>query len=126
MVESFAKVHYCSVRGKKCKVTGKYMLFMSLTVLKHGGQWDVLGRIFKLKGLAFEMMITKYVLLVPSLLYKLLVTDVKFELKIYELVQSDQRFHNFRCPLGGRCHFPTIVPTKRSNYRRKIILQRKS
>ena len=64
-------------------------------MLKHVGQWDVLGRLFKFKGPTFERMITKYVLLVSSLLYKLLLTRITSKFTMNKLLHSDQRFYNF-------------------------------
>ena len=46
--------------GQKCKVTGKATVFMLITVLKHGGQWDPLGRVFGNKDPKFKHMITRF------------------------------------------------------------------
>ena len=37
LAKLFAMQHYNSVRGKKCHVSSKEMLFLVLTALKHGG-----------------------------------------------------------------------------------------
>ena len=34
---------------------------MTLAVLKHGGQWDFLAKMFSLKGPTFERMIMKFI-----------------------------------------------------------------
>lgn len=41
-------------KGEKSENTGKDTLFMFMTVFKHGGQWDMLGQSFKIKGPTFE------------------------------------------------------------------------
>ena len=60
IVQEFITKNYNSGRGKRCKVSGKDILLMLMTVLKHGGQWDLLGRIFNIKGPTFERMITRF------------------------------------------------------------------
>jgi len=47
-------------RGKKCQQKPMDVLFMALTVLKHGGSWDILAQPFKIKGPTFERMITRF------------------------------------------------------------------
>jgi len=46
-------------RGRKSDYKPMDMLFMTLTVLKHGGTWDFLAQPFKIKGPTFERMINK-------------------------------------------------------------------
>lgn len=35
---------------------------MMLIIMEHGGNWDFLGRIFKIKGRTFERMVMKIIL----------------------------------------------------------------
>ncbi|PXF40870.1 hypothetical protein BWQ96_09415 [Gracilariopsis chorda] len=62
-------------RGQKSKVFGKDAPFLTLTVLKHGGEWDVLARVFKMKGPTFERLVTKFVCLISSFPYESFVTE---------------------------------------------------
>lgn len=95
LLESFIKTHYNVGRGKKSHVTGKDALFMFLAVLKHGGHWDVLGRVFKLKGPTFERMITKFVLMISGHMYELFVTNLAAEFTMHELNTYNQRFRYY-------------------------------
>ena len=93
--QSFITQNYNSGRGKRCAVSGKDLLFMTLTVLKHGGHWDVLARVFKLKGPTFERMVTKFVALISDHLFALLVTDIRREFTMKNLDNTHARFSNF-------------------------------
>lgn len=95
LLESFVLQNYNSGRGKKCHVTGKDMLFMLLTVMKHGGHWDILGRVFKIKGPTFERMITKFIRLVSDHIYKIFVTDMVSESTMSDFNATGKRFSNF-------------------------------
>ncbi len=79
------KPHYNSDRGKKCHVFDKDMLFILLMIMKHGGRWDNLGRVFKIKGCTFEGMITKSIGMISNHLYKLLLTDIVHEFSMRDL-----------------------------------------
>ncbi len=68
---------------------------MLLTVLKHGRHWDILGRVFKIKGITFERMISKFVSLLSEHLYNLLVTTIALQFKMSDLANEEQRFSNY-------------------------------
>lgn len=56
---------------------------MTLVVLKHGGQWDVLAQLFHMKGPNFERQILKFFPLTIPLIYDRFVfaADVKFNIE---------------------------------------------
>ena len=87
--------NYNAGRGQKCKVSGKDILFMLLIVLKHGGHWDLLGRIFKIKGPTFERMITLYVTFISSVQYKTYVKDLTMTTSMKPLRENRISFTNF-------------------------------
>ena len=95
LVETHVTQNYNTGRGKKSHVSGKDMLFMFLTTLKHGGHWDILGRVFKIKGPTFERMMTKYVAMISSYLYDLLVTKISSEFSMSTLTDAQQKFRQF-------------------------------
>ena len=70
LLETFIKQNYNVGRGKKCQVSEKDMLFVLLAVLKRGDDWDVLGRVFKIKGRKFERMMSKFVSIISDHVYK--------------------------------------------------------
>lgn len=47
-------------RGRKSPHTPMDVLFMALTVLKHGGSWDVLSSVFRMKAPTFERLISGF------------------------------------------------------------------
>lgn len=53
----------------------KLHFFMLVTVIKHGGQWDVLDRVFKMKTPTCERLVTRFVALQSLNLFEGLVTD---------------------------------------------------
>lgn len=63
-------------RGRKCTQKPMDVLFMTLTVLKHGGSWDILGKVFRITGTTFERMITGFMRVIAGELHKLFVQDV--------------------------------------------------
>ena len=47
-------------RVRKSAFSGEDVLLMLLSTLKHGGQWDFLGKMFKIKGPTFERTIINF------------------------------------------------------------------
>ncbi|KAG6609033.1 succinyl-CoA:3-ketoacid coenzyme A transferase [Phytophthora cinnamomi] len=47
-------------RGRKSAYSAKDVLFMTLTVLKNCGKWNVVAAVFKVKPPAFQKMVTKF------------------------------------------------------------------
>ena len=63
--------------------------------MKHGDHWDILARVFKLKGPSFEGMVSKFVSLISGHLYKSLVLDSAIEFPMKIIDQSETKFSNF-------------------------------
>lgn len=55
-----AHSHWNTGRGKRTDKSAKDCFFMLLTVCKHGGAWDFLGRMFNTKGPTFERLMVKF------------------------------------------------------------------
>jgi len=83
-------------RGKKCQQKPMDVLFMALTVLKHGGSWDILAQPFKIKGPTFERMITRFLPIICSKLHKLFVADVASTYTFDELDSEKKLFKGFK------------------------------
>lgn len=64
---------------------------MMLTVLKHGGKCDLLGKMFKIKGPSFEMIIVGFMKIVSHHLYD---SQVKKARSVSKM-QSISEFSNF-------------------------------
>ena len=94
-IARFVTTNYNCGRGKRSKVKGKDMVFMLLVVLKHGGRWDILGQVFRIKGPCFERMITNFAKLIAPELYKIFVTDLSNEFTMAKLRALDLKFEDF-------------------------------
>lgn len=57
-------------RGKKSNLTGKDMLFMSLCVLKHGQQWELTARLFKISCSTLERQVTRFLHNISEYIYE--------------------------------------------------------
>ena len=68
------------------------MLLLFLITLKQGGHWDILGHVFQISGLTFEIMMSKYVTIISSHLYDLLVTKISSEFSLFTLIDAQQKF----------------------------------
>lgn len=53
-------------RGLRCSFTAKNVLFMLPTVVKHGGNWDILALMFKAKKQTFERKIMGFINLLSA------------------------------------------------------------
>lgn len=58
---------------RKSPYTTKDVLFMTLTTLRHGGQWEVSARTFGLKNTTFQRPIRKFIIMLSEPLYQGLV-----------------------------------------------------
>ena len=68
--EKIIMVRYNTGRGRKSVHTGKDVLFMTLCVMKHEGQWDFLAKMFGLKGPSFEKLIMKFIEIISLPVYQ--------------------------------------------------------
>lgn len=83
-------------RGKKCQQKPMDVLLMALTVLKHGGTWDLLAKPFNITGPTFERMITRFLPIICSKLHELFVADVAETYTLDALKTEKKTFKNFK------------------------------
>lgn len=57
------------------------MIFMVISVLKDGGNWDFIGNMFNIKGPSFKRIITKFILLISDYVYANWVINMKILIK---------------------------------------------
>ena len=69
---------------------------MLLTVLKHGGNWDFLAQMFKVKGPTFEKIICRFMNIVWEVLYELTVEQAGKQWKMSQYFSSKKTFKNFK------------------------------
>jgi len=79
----------------KCAYNGKDFLFMILVVFKHGGNWDFLGRLFRIKGPTFERMIIKFLKLFSDFVFDELVEKVSEFWSMERCKEEGKLFRNF-------------------------------
>lgn len=48
-------------RGRRCSIRPKYVIFMKLAVLNHGGHWYFLGLMIRVKEPTFERLLTQLI-----------------------------------------------------------------
>ena len=53
--------HFNIERGRKSPHTAKDVLFMTLTVMKYAGNWDMMANLFGKKGPTFERLVMRFV-----------------------------------------------------------------
>ena len=83
-------------RGKKSAFTAKDVFFMLVTLLKHGGQWDFVGRMFCINGPTFERTIMRMVDIVNKDMYEHLVEQTNEKYNMKKLNEDDTLFEHHR------------------------------
>lgn len=81
-------------RGRKSSITGKDSLFMTLTVLKAGGQWDVLAKLFGMKGPTFERHILNFIAIIHRELYSKYVEKLEQDWTMQKLAECGHQFEH--------------------------------
>lgn len=84
-------------RGRKTPYKPKDILFMTLTVLKHGGTWDHSARIFKIATTCFERLVTKAIISISGPVYDKLVFAELDKLTMTSVVEGGRTFRHFPC-----------------------------
>lgn len=84
-------------RGRKTPYKAKDILFMTLTVLKHGGHWDHTARIFKIHTTCFERLVTKAIKAISGPVYEKLVIAEVENLPMKTVVEGGRAFRHFPC-----------------------------
>ena len=93
--------HFNIGRGRKSPHTAKDVLFMTLTVMKHAGNWDMMANLFGKKGPTFERLVMRFVTIISPRLYKVLV-ESNDELYPMSRIIDGKIFSVLSlCPLGN-------------------------
>ena len=69
---------------------------MVLATLKHGGQWYYLGQTFKMKGATFERLVTRFILMISTRIYELLVLEKAERWPMERLLDEKRAFKHFK------------------------------
>ena len=69
VIEDTCATSWMSGRGRRKTFRPKDVLLMTMTTIKHGGNWDLLGKNFNVRGNTFERTVISFVTLVGPVLY---------------------------------------------------------
>ncbi|GMF22393.1 unnamed protein product [Phytophthora fragariaefolia] len=75
LVGNHLTMNWNTGRDRKSAYNAKDVLFMTLTVLKNCGKWDVVAPVFKVKSPAFQEMVTKFASVLSPCLYETMVAS---------------------------------------------------
>ncbi|KAG3090114.1 hypothetical protein PI124_g8513 [Phytophthora idaei] len=104
-------VRYWNVgRGRRSTFAAKDVFFMLLVVMKCGGTWNMLARIFRIKTPTFIKTITGFIEVVAPKLHEAWVASQLDDAPMRVLVTSGNTFQNFPCAL-----YATDVTFQQSN-----------
>lgn len=82
-------------RGYKTQVQPKNAIFMLLTVLKHGGRWDLTAKPFKFRTPTFEQLIQIILNVITEFAYKKLIEELAQQWSMEKLSSSNKSFQSF-------------------------------
>ncbi|KAE9297319.1 hypothetical protein PR003_g23526 [Phytophthora rubi] len=94
-VSDFMATRWNVGRGQRSKRTPVDMFFMTLSVLKNGGDWAVLANSFGIKPAAFEKMIVHFLELLSPHLYQLYVEEAASTYTMKKVVLQGHAFHHY-------------------------------
>lgn len=104
-------------RDRKSAAKAKDVFFMVLKVIKHCGQWELLGQTFKMKGPTFENLIIGVLRIVWESLYSGFVIRASEKWYMHRNVTQKEIFENF--PYAGYA----VDVTFQQSYRPSVSLQ---
>lgn len=69
---------------------------MLLTMMKHGGIWDFLTRVFNCKGPNFERLMISFATVAPPLSYKAMVESIENPFTFFSMLKRKKPFCSFQ------------------------------
>ena len=96
-VADHVRLNYNTGRGSKSPIHGKDLFFMTLTVLKRGGKWDMMAYLFEMKAPTFEKRVTGMVKILSSYAYGKFVTYFERRYSMTKLISEKKTFKTIRC-----------------------------
>lgn len=69
---------------------------MTLTVLKNGGRWDFLAKLFDMKAPTFERIIMRHICSISDFMYHAFFRHVEKHIMMDLLIDEKKRFKNFK------------------------------
>ncbi|RHY42117.1 hypothetical protein DYB34_009546 [Aphanomyces astaci] len=97
--------------GRKCDVTGRDMLFMAVTSMKHCGTWDVVATMFAAASPTFSKRVITFLEAIHPHLKTKYIDNVGAKWTMEHLTSTGQRFANFPAALYAVDVEASVVPT---------------
>ena len=94
-LESFIVRNYNVGRGRRSSHTACDVLFMMMTELKHGGQWDHSARKFGMKGPTFERLIMNFIRMLSDYAYDAFVGSCLAQWSMESMRKKNSSFKHF-------------------------------
>ena len=92
LIGSFVLANWNVGRGRKSPFSAEDVLFMLLATMRHGGQWDILGKMFKIKGPTFERTIVNFLRVIADKMFYQNVTGRSSVFPISKMTQDCRTF----------------------------------
>ncbi|ETV82686.1 hypothetical protein H257_05252 [Aphanomyces astaci] len=106
--------------GRKCPVTGKDMLFMTLVTLKHGGTWDILSASFDEGAATFSNRINQFIRVLHPYLVRKYIDEQGIKWTMQQLAVAGLQQLHPRCRSARRREKKTYFSNKHGLYGHKV------
>ncbi|RHY26518.1 hypothetical protein DYB32_007536 [Aphanomyces invadans] len=98
-IKTFVSKNWNVGGGRKCPVTGKDMLFMTLVTLKHAGTWDLIAATFEEKAATFGKRVTDFVRTLHQYLVRKYIDEQGLKWTMQQLVANGLQFQTHKSAL---------------------------
>ncbi|RHY25391.1 hypothetical protein DYB32_008351 [Aphanomyces invadans] len=85
--------------GRKCPVTGKDMLFMTLVTLKHAGTWDIVAASFEESTATFSSRVTQFIRVLHPHLVRKYIEEQGVKWTMHQLAVAGLQFETHKSAL---------------------------
>ncbi|KAJ0398685.1 hypothetical protein P43SY_006263 [Pythium insidiosum] len=94
-VRLFILQHWNNRAGRRRQVTDRDLLFMALTTIKQGGEWEVLGAMFGQKGTTFSSRVYDFLTMLEPHLVQRYIVEVGDKWSMSALSATRKQFKQF-------------------------------
>ena len=95
MIQEHVATNWNVGRGRRSLYKPKDVFLMFLTVMKHGGSWDFLARMFQISASSFERLVMKFSDTIGDVLFDTLVVKAEKKYFMQRLMRDKTVFSNF-------------------------------
>ncbi|ETV73531.1 hypothetical protein H257_11656 [Aphanomyces astaci] len=94
-IRQYLSKHWNTGSGRKSEVTGRDLLLMMLTSLKHCGSWDIVAAVFKQKSATFQKRVLTYIGVLHPFFMRKYVAVPADKWTMSQLAPNGDRFTNY-------------------------------